>query len=87
MLQVRIQGTPNPNARKFILNTDVKRSGKVTYKDPMDCSHVPLAKALLQLPHVTQVHFFENVVTISQDGLADWSVLDGDLQDVLYELI
>lgn len=87
MLQVRIQGTPNPNARKFILNTDVKRLGKVTFKDPMDCTHIPMAKTLLEIPHVTQVHLFENVVTISQDGSAEWSILDGEVQDVLDQLI
>ena len=87
MLQVRIQGTPNPNARKFVLNTDVKRLGKVSYKDVHDCSHIPLAKALLEISHVSQVHFFENVITVSQDGGADWGALDNAVQDVVEEHI
>lgn len=87
MLQFRIQSTPNPNARKYILNADVKREGKVSYRDPSDCSHVPLAFELLKLDGVSQVHFFENVVTVTQNGDTDWSFLDEKVQDTVSELI
>lgn len=87
MLQFRIQSTPNPNARKYILNTDVKGEGKVSYKDPSDCSHVPMARAILEIGGVSQVHFFENVITVTQNGDLDWSDLDEKIQETVVEFI
>lgn len=76
-IKYKVQATPNPNARKFIVNKDVKREGKVSYTEIPQCEHVPLAVALLRLANVTQVHFFENVVTVTQNGASEWSVLEG----------
>ena len=81
MLQFRIQSTPNPNARKYVLSEDVKTEGKVSYKEVSDCAHVPMAKALLELAGVSQVHFFENVLTVTQDGSLEWAGLDQLVQD------
>jgi Fe-S cluster biogenesis protein NfuA len=83
MLQFRIQSTPNPHARKYILSTNVKTEGKVSYSDPSECSHVPLATALLKINGVKQVHFFENVLTITQNGEINWAILDQQVQDVV----
>lgn len=69
------QMTPNPNARKFVVNHDIKTQGKVTFTDLQSCTHVPLARALLLLTNVTQVHLFENVVTVTQNGLSEWEKL------------
>lgn len=87
MLQIRIQSTPNPNARKYVLSHTVKKTGKVTYKSTGECEHVPMAKGVLEIPGVTQVHFFDNVVTITQDGSQDWADLDNEVQIGLSELI
>ena len=52
MLQFRIQSTPNPLARKYVLSQDLKREGKVSYQQANQCQHVPLANALLHNPDV-----------------------------------
>ena len=59
MLQFRIQSTPNPNARKYILSVDVKAEGKVSYKEASECDHVPMAKSILNVLGVSQVHFLK----------------------------
>ena len=87
MLKFRMQGTPNPNARKYILNEEVKALGKVSYKDQSECAHVPLAYYLLGLEGVKQVHLFENIITITQDGDYDWSELDSLIQASLIKQI
>jgi Fe-S cluster biogenesis protein NfuA len=74
------QQTPNPFAVKFIVNRDMKTEGKVTYTDPQECMHVPLAVELLRLPNVTQIHFFENVITVTQNGASDWAFLEETIQ-------
>lgn len=76
MTKIRTQRTPNPNAWKYVLDRDVKLSGKVSYTEIPECEHVPLAAALLRLANVTQVHLFENVITVTQNGASDWAVLD-----------
>lgn len=80
-LRVITQTTPNPNALKFITAKDVKKLGKVTFTHPAECFHVPLATNILGLPHVTAVHLFENVVTVTQDGHGDWPVLEEEIID------
>lgn len=82
-LDIRTQMTPNPNAWKYILSKDVKATGKVTYTEIPQCEHVPLAAALLRLANVTQVHLFENVLTITQNGASDWDILDASVQAVI----
>lgn len=75
-LEITIQPTPNPNALKFILNRDVKTEGKVSFKTPQDCKDVPLALSLFDLRGVDQIHFFQNVITISKFSFEDWDALE-----------
>ncbi|MCX6119448.1 MAG: NifU family protein [Proteobacteria bacterium] len=82
-LRVITQSTPNPNALKFIVAKDVKKSGKVTFTHPAECLHVPLATNILGLPNVTAVHLFENVVTVTQDGMGDWPLLESEVIEAL----
>ncbi len=71
-----VQGTPNPNALKFVLNVPVRRSGRVTYKSAGECGGNPLAAALFALPGVREVFFYDNYITVTQDGTADWNELE-----------
>src|SRR4051812_48759032 len=82
-LQIKTQRTPNPNAWKFILSQDVKSDGKVSYTEMDQCEHVPMACSLLRLANVSQVHFFENVITVTQNGASDWPVLARSVEDVI----
>ena len=50
--------TPNPNALKLIINHDVKISGKATFTQIKQTENIPLAKVLLNLPLIQQIHFF-----------------------------
>jgi Fe-S cluster biogenesis protein NfuA len=63
-IQVFVQSTPNPNAYKFITTKDVKTGGTASYSDPESCN-VDLAKALLNVPAIEQVYFFDNVITVT----------------------
>lgn len=87
MIRFRIQGTPNPNARKYITDRDLKTEGKVSYKTAKECAHLPLGQALFAIRGVQQIHFFETVVTITQDGLHDWSEIDQRVQEIIIDLI
>lgn len=75
-LDITVQPTPNPNALKFILDQDVKAEGKAAFKSAADCKDVPLAEALFDLRGVDQIHFFQNVVTISKFSFEEWEALE-----------
>ncbi len=76
MTDIHVQPTPNPNALKFILDTDVKANGKTSFKNPRQAKDVPLAAALFDLRGVDQVHFFQNVITVSKFTFEPWESLE-----------
>jgi NFU1 iron-sulfur cluster scaffold homolog, mitochondrial len=82
-VKVVTQRTPNPNALKFVSNLDLRRGGKVSFSTLGECSHVPLIWEVLSLPNVTQVHLFENTMTVTQNGLSDWQALSAVIEDAL----
>ena len=76
------QFTPNPNAMKFILNLDVKSTGKITFEGPEQATGVPLVERLFELPYVRQVHLFENVITVSKDEDTDWQDAADQIKEI-----
>lgn len=84
---IKVQNTPNPNARKFIVSAEVKSSGKITFKTVEECMHVELACELFLLTNVTQIHFFENVITVTQNGLTDWDRLTENAKEVIQNFL
>ena len=83
-----VQSTPNPNALKFVLNVPVRTEGNVTYKNAEECQHNPLAKTIFTLsPYVKEVYFFDNYITVTQDGRGDWDELENKIRKTLLEKI
>lgn len=82
-VKMMIQPTPNPYAKKIICNLDVINEGKVTFNSCPEAEHVPLAGALMDLEGVSQVHFFENVITVTQDGSIPWDDLLESIETVV----
>lgn len=62
---IRVQATPNPNAWKFVLDRPVLNDGKATYSTIQEAENNPLARSLFDLNGVRQVHFFQNVITVT----------------------
>jgi Fe-S cluster biogenesis protein NfuA len=62
---VNLQATPNPNAWKYILNKPVLNDGKATYSSPEEAAQNLLARSLFEIQGVRQVHFFQNVITLT----------------------
>ena len=81
-INVMVQVTPNPNALKFVVDKKVKSGDRVSYTKESRTKN-PLATRLLSIPSISQVHFFENTITISKIPEVSWL----DLQDGLKSLI
>lgn len=74
-VMVRVLPTPNPNALKFVVNRDVKRVGKATFTRPSEATGLRLASDLFEIDGVRQLHFFENVITVTHAEEADVDTL------------
>lgn len=86
--RLMVQSTPNPNALKFVVNVPVKTEGNFTYKSAADCAANPLAGAVFELNgHIREVYFFDNYITVTQDGDADWDELEEGIRNVILEKI
>lgn len=86
-IEIYVQPTPNPNALKFIVNRPLKTEGKSTYFKPSDCQNNPLALHLFTLKGVSQVHFFQNVVTITKNAQDDWEAVEQMVRECLLDRI
>ena len=84
-VQIYSQWTPNPNAYKFIVSETVMNEGKATFSSdkPHEYESIALVKNLLNIPNVIQVHLFENVITVTQDGDSDWADLSDTVEGVI----
>ena len=86
-VQIFSQWTPNPNAFKFITSEFVITGGKAGFQSMEEAAHIPLVHGLLGLDSVTQVHLYENVITVTQDGERDWGDLSEAVEDAIKVLL
>lgn len=86
-LDVMVQPTPNPNALKFILDRPVKIEGNSTYTTPSQCGENKLALHLFAIRGVDQLHFFDNMITVTKFNYEDWEAIENQIIDCLKENI
>ncbi|OGA47496.1 MAG: hypothetical protein A3F74_13015 [Betaproteobacteria bacterium RIFCSPLOWO2_12_FULL_62_58] len=70
-----IEPTPNPNAMKFILREPLTWGITRSYDNADQTDGDPLASALFDIEHVTNVFYVDHWITVTQDGKADWQEL------------
>src|SRR4029077_19044636 len=70
-----IEGTPNPNAMKFILKEPLTWGITRSYDNAGAAQDDPLAAALFDIEHVTNVFYVDHWITVTQDGQAEWQEL------------
>ena len=76
-----IEGTPNPNAMKFILKEPLTWGITRSYDNAEQARGDPLASALFEFEHVTNVFYVDHWITVTQDGGADWYELTRKLAE------
>ena len=80
-----IEPTPNPNAMKFILKEPLTWGVTRSYDNAGAAESDPLASALFDIEHVTNVFYVDHWITVTQDGSADWDALLRDLAKPIRE--
>jgi Fe-S cluster biogenesis protein NfuA len=80
---LRTSTTPNPNALKFHMDCRVTAEGSRSFPDKASAQQEPLARALFEIPQVTSVLCFEDVVTINKTEDSAWDSLIPAMGSVL----
>ena len=70
-----IEPTPNPNAMKFVLKDPLTWGVSRSYASAAEAKDDPLAAALFDIEHVSNVFYVDHWITVTQDGKADWQEL------------
>ena len=81
-IRIQVQVTPNPRARKLIVNRIVKAGSNVVYAtaDPAPEGAGPMIEALLATANLTHIYLSENIITVTQDGSGDWDTMCAQLR-------
>lgn len=80
--KIQVQPTPNPNARKFIVD-GVQFPGSTNYASTAEAAGDPCAHALFALPGVYNVFTAQNFVTVNKREDVRWEELEAEIQRVL----
>ena len=70
-----LEYTPNPNARKFVLKEPLTHGLARSFENAEQASRDELATRIFSVPHVTNVFYVDNWITVTQDGHGDWEHL------------
>lgn len=84
MKVTRNDPTPNPDAIKFVLDGQIVAAGSRSFRDRLLCED-PVGKKLFEIEEVVSIFFVSNVVTVTKDPFADWSILIPRLNQALEE--
>jgi Fe-S cluster biogenesis protein NfuA len=77
----QIEGTPNPNAKKFVLKEPLTWGVSRSFDNVEQAQEDPLAAQLFAIAHVTNVFYVDHWITVTQDGAADWPQLLRELAE------
>ncbi|MFQ5529506.1 MAG: NifU N-terminal domain-containing protein [Gemmatimonadota bacterium] len=72
---VQVQGTPNPNAAKFVLDRSALGDEGRTYFDAESAEHDSLASRLFRLAGVRALFMVDNFITVTKADEASWDDL------------
>ena len=85
-ITIKIQDTPNPQAKKFIFNTQLVQE-PVEFVDSSSANASPLASKIFGFPWANSVYIGENFVSITKQDWVDWELLQGPISQLLLDHI
>ena len=74
MQQVKIhtEGTPNPNALKFVLEKILLEKGTANFPNKEKAKDSPLAMRLFEVKSINEVFLGKNFITVTKDSNTKW---------------
>jgi len=73
---INVEETPNPNARRYILDQPVQEQSKGRYFKAGDEADDPLAKSLLAVEGTDSVMLLPKSVTVNKRNDQTWDLVD-----------
>ncbi|MCO6494338.1 MAG: NifU family protein [Bacteroidetes bacterium] len=86
-ISVFVEGTPNPESLKFVLNKMILPNDSADFRTKEEATDSPLALALFENPDVEGVFIMNNFVSITKKPQADWRELAPVIKDSVKKLI
>jgi Fe-S cluster biogenesis protein NfuA len=80
---IRVDSTPNPNARKFVLDRVVAKSGSLSFNSTDEAKSHLLAAQLFGLPGVISVFIHGDFVAVNKDDATEWEALEEPIIDAI----
>ena len=82
-MNITVEGTPNPNAAKFVLDRDVPGEGSRSYFDAESAAGDGLAERLFAIEGVRALLLVENFITVTKTDEVEWSALVDRVEAVI----
>ena len=80
-VSIHTEGTPNPNALKFVLDKNILEAGSYNFQDKLKSTNSPLATRLFNVTSVEEVFLGKNFITISKKSDVQWETIYEKLLD------
>lgn len=82
---IQVQGTPNPNAAKFVLGDSLLGDEGRTYFDADAAEGHPLAERLFEVEGVRALFMVDNFITVTKTEGAAWDDLVEPIREAIQE--
>lgn len=82
-VKIHTEGTPNPNALKFVLDKNIMESGTANFPNKVKSKDSPLAEKLFSIQSVEEVFLGKDFITISKSQNINWD----DIYDKIIDAI
>lgn len=73
---IAIEPTPNPHAKKFMLDSPVCTGSTRSFEKTNTETADPLARALFEIDHVTSIFYMQEFVTVNKVSEISWDALE-----------
>lgn len=80
---ITVEGTPNPNAAKFVVGATLAEEGSRSYFDAEDAEEDPLARRLFRVDGVEALLIVDDFVTVTKEEGLEWADLVDDVKEAL----
>jgi hypothetical protein len=82
-LEMRMEDTPNPNAKRYVCNRTVQEGSKGRFFTEASAGGEPLVDLLFEIEGVSGVMLLPNSITLNKEAAAEWDGLTARAEDAI----
>ena len=81
--KIQTEGTPNPNALKFVLDRTIIEKGTYDFPNKEKSKNSPLAQKLFNISSVKEVFLGRDFITITKEADANWDMIYSNIIEMI----